>query len=297
MTNAHTLVQKVMQWFIDQYPWPNDVMYHYTSREELQNIISTHRMWATDLRVMNDPRELRHGREMLDQRVKAAVRRLRNPLKGKFLRTVQSLSSTLIADGSSSFSISFSENPHLAHQWRDYAADGTGFALGWSIDSTCPEIPLRMWVTYDRQRQRKLIDELIDLHLTWIAEVVREGVVPEEAFSEAGLSLARFLDVVMQTFKGQKWSIESEFRYAYQFFHGYEPEGQVFKSRFAQGVEKRYIEADFTQVELRRVVIGPRNDVPAATAWLRKLLDDNGYSSTVIVPPVLSSEALSATRT
>jgi hypothetical protein len=292
MTNPRNAAQEAMHWFIAQHPWPNDVMYHYTSKEALQNIVSTKRMWATDLRKMNDPRELRHGRDLIDQRIKAAVRKLRNPLKETFLRTVQRLFGTLMADRSTSFSISFSEHPDLPHQWRDYAADGQGFALGWSIDSYCPEIPLRMWVTYDRQKQRDVLDGLIDFHLTWIRDAVADGLAPDEAFSEAGLSLARYLDVVMQTFKSQKWSIESEFRYVYRYFRGYEPAGQIFKTRFAQGVEKQYIEADFCQVELRRVIIGPRTDMKAAEPWLRKLLDENGYFSTAIVPPVISVEDL-----
>jgi hypothetical protein len=252
-------------------------------------------MWATDLRAMNDPRELRHGREMIDQRIKATARKLRNDFKESFLRTVQRLFGSLMADRSSSFSISFSEHTDLPHQWRDYAANGTGFALGWSIDSPCPEIPLRMWVTYNHQQQRELLDGLLNFHLDWIGAVIAErSRKPEDALTESGISLARFLDVVTQTFKSQRWSIESEFRYVYRFFDGYEPAGQVFKSRFAQGIEKRYIEADFKQVELRRVVIGPRNDVNIERQWLRRLLDTNGYSETAIVSPVVSVDDLAS---
>jgi hypothetical protein len=141
------------------------------------------------------------------------------------------------------------------------------------------------------------LDGLINFHLYWIGEVVAEGSrKPEDALTEGGISLARFLDVVTQTFKSQKWSIESEFRYVYRFFDGYEPAGQVFKSRFAQGLEKRYIEADFKQVELRRVIIGPQNDVDSESEWLRRLLDANGYSQTAIVPPVVSLDKLASAK-
>jgi hypothetical protein len=295
MTTERNCALEAMRWFLAQYPWPNDVMYHYTSKEAMQNILATRRMWATDLRAMNDPRELRRGREMLNQRIKAVVRKSQNRLREAFLRTVQKLFLTLMADASTSFSISFSHRPDLPHQWRDYAADGHGFALGWSIDSTCPEIPLRMWITYEPILQRQRIDGLLNFHLTWISDVVSEGArTPMEAAEEAALSLARYMDVVVQTFKTMKWSVEEEFRYVYRYFHGFEPAGQVFKSRFAGGVEKRYIEADFGQVDLRYVIIGPRNDVETAGPWLRRLLDELGYAETLIVAPNVSIADLDA---
>lgn len=290
VNNRQVVIPEAEQWFIAQHRKPSDVMYHYTaSREALQNIILTRRMWATDLRAMNDPRELRYGKEMIDQRIKSAVRRSRNSLKELFLRSMQKQFHTLITDRSSSFSISFSEHPALANQWRDYAAQGCGFVLGWSIDSVCPGAPLRMWVTYDRGRQKDLVDGLIKFHLDWILDSVsRDGNQPDEAFANAGLSLGMLLNVVLQTFKSKGWAQESEFRYVFQFFQGYDPPGSVFKIRFVEGVEKRYIEVDFTQVELRRVIIGPCNDISSSSRWLRQLLDENGFENTTVVPPVVS---------
>lgn len=148
---------EAMKWFVAQYAWPNDVMYHYTSQSAAENILKSRRMWATDLHAMNDPRELTFGRELIAQRLKAAIRRGRNELRAGFLRSTARLL-TGMAELSSSFSISFSEDPRLPHQWRNYAADGTGVALGWSIEETLPVVPLRMWVAYDRSLQRALVD-------------------------------------------------------------------------------------------------------------------------------------------
>lgn len=278
----------MIQWFVRQQRWPNDVMYHYTSRVALHSILTKRHMWATDLKVMNDPEELRYGAKVINERLRRAARFRPNEVKTAFLRTFEESFWKVIAEPSTSFSISFSEHPDLPHQWLDYADGGTGFALGWSIDSECPESPLRMWVTYDRRRQQKLLDGLIAQHLEWMAALYKAGVAPQDAFVRAGMSLSRFVAAVWQTFKNSKWAPESEFRFVYQFFRGYEPPGQVFKSRFARGVEKQYIEADFSSVELRRIVIGPNNDIAATTSWLRKLLDDQGYESTEIVAPLLA---------
>jgi hypothetical protein len=281
---------EAMKWFLAQYAWPNDVMYHYTSQSAAESILTSRRMRATDLHAMNDPRELTFGRELIAQRLKVAIRRGGNELRGGFLQSTFRLL-TGMAKQSSCFSISFSENPRLPHQWKNYAADGTGVALGWSIEETLPVVPLRMWIAYDRTKQRELVDGLINFHLEWVADVTRErSRTPEAALIEAGESLARHLEIASLTFKRGKWKAEREFRFAYRFFVGNEPAGQVFKSRFAEGREKKYIEADFADLRLRRVIIGPRNDIQETHDRFVRLLKLAGYNGVEVVLPIVSIE-------
>lgn len=269
-------------------------MYHYTtSRTALENILVTRRMWATDLRAMNDTRELRHGHELLAQRMKVMTRKVANDAKASFLRTTFELYRSLMAKHSIAFGISFSKRADLPHQWWDYASEGSGFALEWSIDDQCPEIPLRMWVTYDLARQKYLLDGLMTFHLDWIGDAVAQGArTPADAFSEAGLSLAKLVDVTVHTFKAAKWSPESEFRFVYRFFEGYVPGNVAIKTRPAGNSQKRYIEADFGQVQLGRVIVGPMNDYDQTARWLRLLLDSNGYTGTMIAPSVVTAAEL-----
>ena len=279
-----------MKWFLAQYAWPNDVMYHYTSQSAAENILTSRRMWATDLHAMNDRRELTYGLELIAQRLKAASRRGRDELRTGFLRSTFRLL-TGMAKQSSCFSISFSEDPHLPHQWKNYAAGGSGVALGWSIEETLPTVPLRMWVAYDRTKQCELVDGLINFHLDWLADVTRERSRTLEAgMFESGESLARHLEIASLTFKRAIWKAEREFRFAFRFFTGHEPAGQVFKSRFAEGREKRYIEADFADLRLRRVIIGPRNDLRETHDRFVRLLKSAGYDGVEVVPPIVSIE-------
>jgi hypothetical protein len=281
---------EAMKWFLAQYAWPNDVMYHYTSQSAAESILTSRRMRATDLHAMNDPRELTFGRELIAQRLKVAIRRGRNELRAGFLQSTFRLL-TGMAKQSSCFSISFSEDPRLPRQWRNYAADGAGVALGWSIEETLPVVPLRMWVAYDGTTQRKLVDGLIDFHLDWVADVISEhSKTPEAALLEAGESLARHLEIASLTFKRTKWRAEREFRFAYRFFAGYEPAGQVFKD--ADGREKKYIEADFSDLRLRRVIIGPRNEIQSTHDKFVRLLKAAGYNGVEVVLPLVSIEDL-----
>ena len=149
------------EWLLSQYRWPNSVMFHYTSRVAFESILSSHRMWAMDLRSMNDPRELLHGKAVIDKRIVKAAKRFRSTPIERWLSGLRKSFEEIIVRKSSSFSISLSEERDMPNQWRKYADHGSGFVLGWSIDSDYPGVPLKTWVTYDRQKQADVLDGLL----------------------------------------------------------------------------------------------------------------------------------------
>jgi hypothetical protein len=283
MPEASRVLPGSLKYFISHFRWPNSVMYHYTSRLGLENIVKTKRMWASDLRSMNDPEELLYSRALIDRQIAAMLLRVSDSRLNRWLEGVQQKFHRHISDASSSFSISFSEHPDLSHQWRDYAAGGTGFVLGWSIDSDYPEVPLKTWVAYERAQQEKLVDDMLQLHLTYTNMAAKfSQLLTESSEGAAALSLAMYLDVMLQTFKRDKWSAESEFRYVYQFFDGHLPAGIEIKHRPTESGSRRYIEADFSTAELRRVLVGPSHNGATTIPWLRRLLDSAGYRQTEI---------------
>src|SRR5260370_27248172 len=137
-----------LEWLISHYRWPNETLYHYTSLPAAQSILEKHQMWASDLRSMNDPHELHYGTRLMKDRFGQATKRAQNRARKLWLEYVYTQFLALVANRSSSFSVSLSAHPNLAHQWCDYAVRGTGVALGWSIDSDYPGQPLKTWVIY-----------------------------------------------------------------------------------------------------------------------------------------------------
>jgi hypothetical protein len=266
MSDDLVVLPGATEWFVRQFRWPNSVMYHYTtSRDVFSKILDARRMWAMDLRTMNDPRELANGKALIDKRIVKAARRFRNTPVEQWLQGIRGLFNDLIVRRSSAFSISLSEHPDMANQWRKYAADGTGFVLGWSIDSSYPGTLLKTWVTYDRIKQTNLIDGLIEFHASALLHDLGQS-----EWMRAGYSLFRFLTPVWLTFKEPKWSNEAEFRYVYNVFDEHLPDWCTIKTRPETG--RRYIEADFGPAELKYVGIGPRNE-PGARRWVDQLLD------------------------
>lgn len=277
----------VTEWLLKQFRRPNSVTFHYTSRVAFEAILSSRRMWAMDLRTMNDPRELLHGRELIDKRLVKAARKLRGTAEEQWIRTVRQLFNDLVVKRSSTFSISFSEERDLPHQWRDYAAQGTGFVLGWSIDSDYPGIPLKTWVAYDREKQTEVVDGLVDIHLRAMFDGMSpRGAAAQRAWTSAGYSLSRFLNALWLTFKSSDWSDESEFRYVYHVWNDHLPVWCEIKTRPDTG--RRYIEADFRPAELKYVGIGPNNDPHSTRQWVDDLLRRNNFHGVHVEHSVVS---------
>lgn len=106
-------------------------VYHYTSAPGLLGILDSRKLWASHFHHMNDSEELALGQkvglelvrehfwEWPDERIRSAV-----------------LLAEAVADHreeASVFLVSFSSEPDSLPQWRTYGAEGTGFALGFTL--------------------------------------------------------------------------------------------------------------------------------------------------------------------
>lgn len=102
-----------------------DTLYHYCSTESFTSILRTHSVWLSSLNLSNDSME---GRM-----VNATVLRLaeKDGLDADALRRLrESLSFTeRTLDG---LGFCLSEDGDLLSQWRGYADDGRGVAIGFS---------------------------------------------------------------------------------------------------------------------------------------------------------------------
>ena len=44
-----------------------EIVYHYCSVDSLYKIVTSKELWLTNLKSSNDPRELLHGKELIDK--------------------------------------------------------------------------------------------------------------------------------------------------------------------------------------------------------------------------------------
>lgn len=108
----------------------SDTLYHYTNVAGLKGIIESESIWFTDFRHMNDPSEISHGIELCRD-----VIRLRKPGRdGRVALFLDCLADFMRLDNFSRsleyFIGSFSRASDDLGQWRAYADNGRGVAIG-----------------------------------------------------------------------------------------------------------------------------------------------------------------------
>jgi len=96
------------------------IYYHYTSVAGGHAIIGSRRIWLSDYRFLNDKRELKQGYAYF-------IAALPEALRASFDRAFY-----WHGQFNHHCVLSLSRSPEILSQWRSYADDATGFALGFS---------------------------------------------------------------------------------------------------------------------------------------------------------------------
>ena len=256
---------------------PPPVLYHYCPPPSLISILQSRRLWAGDARQMNDAQELLYARKVA---ARVAARLLKDwpPITGKIgaaLLEAVADESYRYWEWDRYFIVCFTENGDQLSQWRAYANDGLGYAIGfrsdahWSTGFTRPVLLER--VIYDESEQDALIEPLL-----------REAV--EAADIDGGDRLLNGLWEILAIIKNPAFAEEKEWRLIVQDWRG-DGSGPPFRfmpSRFGVSAKIEIgciasgdrlsasdsIEADLSHainLPLVQVVSGPRVSDETAT--------------------------------
>ncbi len=107
-------------------------LYHYTNGLGLKGILESGQIWFTDYRHLNDPSELVHGMEMA-QDVARLLATGADGLARTFLELFRDMFRHENFESTLDFFIaSFSRARDDLDQWRAYADNGRGFAIGFA---------------------------------------------------------------------------------------------------------------------------------------------------------------------
>jgi hypothetical protein len=107
-------------------------LYHYTDGRGLKGIIESQTIWFTDYRHLNDPSELIHGIEMAHDVMRLAASGADGRVR-LFLECLADMFSEKNFSATLEFFIaSFSRERDDLGQWRAYADNGRGYAIGFA---------------------------------------------------------------------------------------------------------------------------------------------------------------------
>ena len=151
---------------------PHDVLYHYTTQNGLIRIITEKRIWATNMRYLNDAKEFEYAIELAQK----ILREYRTD-EGDFLNQIAELVNS--REGLAVYVCSFSGEKDQLSQWRGYTRGTKGFSIGFDSSELKALADKQGFLLtsciYDRQEQEKLIKKIIDKALDHLATTTFYG--------------------------------------------------------------------------------------------------------------------------
>jgi len=229
---------------------PPRLIYHYTNDVGLKGIVESGKLWLTEVSSLNDPSELNHGFGVAVRELKGMV--INEPTESqKFAADLELVAAKDTIQKSADFFIcSFSLCGDDLGQWRAYADNGRGFALGFDAaafeaGSQLDSFPL----AYDDDKLAEIDREIIAKALP----LARLSNFKDD------LSIA-FMTYVTNTaiyFKHPAYKSEMEYRFLEAFSADASP-SVSWRARRNELI--RYREFDWRTVApraLKEIIVGP----------------------------------------
>jgi hypothetical protein len=112
------------------------LLFHYTTPVGLVGIARSKKIWATDIRFLNDKKEFQHSLDITHSIIKGFYKVNDDPkkLRGLHVDFIEFLGINLRKEWDPEVYVaSFTEEGDLLSQWRGYCSKG-GFSLGFHFD-------------------------------------------------------------------------------------------------------------------------------------------------------------------
>jgi len=193
---------------------PPDVLYHYTTRKPLLDILESRSVFASHIRYLNDAQEMafaiRRAREVLEaRRTTADAEETR--IYGELDRYLQYLEPQ-----SNVFVFSMSHADDLLSQWRAYCTPSDGYAIGFDGPALAArarsQYSFMAPCLYEDAEQRRLVEQLIDDSVREFRAKRSEGISNDDSLvAVAGLFLISF-HIVAPVLKDLAFKEEREWR-------------------------------------------------------------------------------------
>jgi hypothetical protein len=269
------------------------LIYHYTNDVGLKGILETGEVWLSDIFYLNDPSELRHGYSHV---VNTLAEKAENgPPEAKLFAEHFAAASGL-QEIAHFFVCSFSSDGDELGQWRAYADNGRGYALGFDgkalealfvRDNGAP-IPNNSTfpVTYDdgvlAGIHRQLVDGMFSL-ISLPRGARMESSILRAYMVELSATLSMHALRSALFFKHEAYRSEQEFRFLQ--VHGKSSQPPDIKRRHRPHELVKYRTFRWNRLQpgvLKRIVVGPSSDVVKAPRFAQDCLDAYGVTDVEI---------------
>lgn len=261
-------------------------LYHYTTLEASLSILKGRKLWLTSAHNLNDHQEV----NWMYGKIAKQIEFFRGDYSDEAIRIV---SEAIIANRNTPYICSFSTNPDLLSQWRAYASDGTGFAIGFNR-SALPRIDglphLSAAVQNSTSTHSLIYQEVVqdDLVRNFLRTALEAAQDPTAQHSGKHVDFILNLVALASVCKNPAFVEEAEVRMIHlPLIHLKEGKGAVVmmavsepKFRISCGRLATYFEYDIPKDAITEVVLGPKCQVSGYD--LTMLLSSTGYPNVTI---------------
>ncbi len=263
------------------------VLYHYTSLEALQKIVQGGRIWASNLRYLNDSSEYAYALALILQRIDKHVpdatgmrREWLTDLRGRLERRLKV----------DSFVASFSEKKDDLSQWRGYSPLGLGVCIGFHTAAIVDIIASQPRLHYSSSSWRLKEVEYIDERT---AEDFDETVTFAN-FSGYGSPpklLSHFIETNAPFVKNACFRDEAEWRCAFTIAEAGREEGDPsIQFRMGKSTLIPYVEFDLRAWGphfVAEVWVGPSPNQELSVEAVRSFMQSQGMKSALVIPSMV----------
>jgi len=283
-------------YFWNKYQIPNHpidqsgMLYHYTDAAGLLGMVSTNRLWATDVSFLNDPSEGQlFPKNIIDfmRKKSGGLTKIEQEIVDKI---ADCLGNGLEVDRS--FSVSFCGNGDLLSQWRAYGSFGSGYAVGMQLaGKPHPQLGNLIEVQYGLEGMQAVALDLLSIYVEanpkWKLELCNEA--------------AKAIRYLSLAFKDESYCEEKETRIIAKASNKdndmFKFEAPLnFRARGSDIVPYINLAIDLNlqlsdenppPLPIRRIVIGPGVDYYRNRSSLEQLLTSHGYEGVEIAPSTI----------
>ncbi len=265
---------------------PPEHVWHYTDGEALAKIVSSSHLWSTHAQFLNDPDEIGVGLDLVAGLVSDFLAEQDANGQDELCEWLKQLLEFLKRKRSADvFLTCFSEKKDGLYQWRAYANNGRGYALGFRVGGADGMSSLHLLrVIYGEAGLREKIGSI----LSKARDVFGE---PDNASRRPALSaLQTWLAALAVSYKDEAYEEEREWRIVHEVKIPHEeiPVGFRFPSSGAivpyLSMEMRNTDRQEIPAPIDEVVIGPGLDRERTTRALEMLFAERDAKMPRITP-------------
>ena len=259
-------------------------LFHYTTPIGLLGISHSKNIWATDIRFLNDKKELQHILDITHSILDDFYKVDDNPKKIKEINYdfIEGLRINLVREWRPEVYVaSFTENGDILSQWRGYCPNG-GFSIGFHYDMLS-QIAIKhdsflVPCVYDFKSQKQMIEELLVSCNKKYVEAIKDD--NQKNIDELANSISNefliALFALAPMFKHKSFKEEREWRIVSSRFYGVK---QEIKFRANESNIIPYIEISLCQSEedinFKEIFVGPASSNQFSIEAVLRLLEKN----------------------